>query len=469
MSKKILYIDCGMGAAGDMLTSALLEILCQAEELKDGRRTEPQKVEAFVQRFHQAGIPGVEMRVCLDEKNGITGTHVHIYVHGEEEGYEHNHDHGSDDGHHHDHDYGHESGHGHHHDHPHDHGHGHHHSHRTMKEIEALISRLQVTEEVKADVMAVYRLIAEAEGQVHGKPAGEVHFHEVGTLDAVADITAVCMLIQEIGAERIVASPIATGYGSVLCAHGVLPVPAPATALLLQGLPSYSGEVEGELCTPTGAALLRHFVTDFSRMPVMKTEAVGYGIGTKDFPKANCLRVFLGAETDLAPTEIGDDNEQECFLHENSDKTPKTVTELSCNVDDMTGEEMGFASERLFAAGALDVYVVPIYMKKNRPGLLIRVMCRNEDRDAMVRTIFRYTTTIGVRETVMNRYVLHRTLSEEEKNGRIVHNKKAVGFEVARNKWEYEDLAAIAREQECSLKEAADLLNRNSKECRKEL
>ena len=515
-NRKILYIDCGMGAAGDMLTASLLEAAFAADEssAQPGSRVDRKRVEEFVKKFHEAGIPGVEMQIVNAEKNGITGTHVKILVHGIEEGtpeemqawehdhhhhddeHEHDHEHGhhhhhhddedQEPGHHHhhhddeDHEHGHhhhhhddedhEHGH-HHHDHEHEHAHGHHHAHvhRSMQDIEAIVAGLQVPEEVKADVRSIYKAIAEAEGKVHGKPAGEVHFHEVGTLDAVADITAVCMLIREIDPDEIVASPIATGYGTVRCAHGVLPVPAPATALLLKDIPSYAGRVNGELCTPTGAALVGHFADRFGQMPVMRTKAIGYGIGTKDFEEANCLRVFLGEEAENAGPRSEARDMADPGLHGEAaehgicngtatgDLTPKTVTELSCNVDDMTGEEIGFASERLFAEGALDVYVVPIYMKKNRPGMLIRVMCRTEDRDKMVKAIFRYTSTIGIRENVMNRYVLHRT-TEEIRTGDLTITKKNVeGYGTARSKYEYEDLAELARQKKCSLRKAGEL------------
>ena len=225
---KTLYIDCGMGAAGDMLTAALLEIACRTESGRPDREA----IEKFASGFNKIGIPGVGMKAVQSEKMGITGTHVHIYVNGEEE---------------------HEP------EAPHEHGHHHHHVHRSMKDIEEIISGLAIDDAVKEDVLNVYRIIAEAEGAVHGKPAGEVHFHEVGTMDAVADVTAVSMLMREIAPEEIIASPVATGYGSVRCAHGVLPVPAPATALILRGVPAYAGDIEGELCTPTGAALLHTY------------------------------------------------------------------------------------------------------------------------------------------------------------------------------------------------------------------
>ena len=249
----------------------------------------------FVRSFNALGIPGVEMEAYKDVKQGITGTRVRIRVNGEEE-------HAHDNTHAHDHAHCHEHAHFHHHDrddahehaHDRDHAHCYAHAHRSMKDIEAVISGLALDDAVRADVLSVYRIIAEAEGEVHGRPAGEVHFHEVGAMDAVADVTAVCMLMHEIAADEIVASPVATGYGTVRCAHGLLPVPAPATAVILRGVPAYAGDVEGELCTPTGAALIKHFAEEYSQMPLMRTEAIGYGLGTKDFEKANCLRIFLG-------------------------------------------------------------------------------------------------------------------------------------------------------------------------------
>lgn len=285
---KTLYIDCGMGAAGDMLTAALLEIACRTESGRPDREA----IEKFASGFNKIGIPGVGMKAVQSEKMGITGTHVHIYVNGEEEHEPeapHEHAHTHEHEHHHDHD----------HDHHHEHGHHHHHVHRSMKDIEEIISGLAIDDAVKDDVLNVYRIIAEAEGAVHGKPAGEVHFHEVGTMDAVSDVTAVCMLMREIAPEEVIASPVATGYGSVRCAHGVLPVPAPATALILRGVPAYAGDIEGELCTPTGAALVKYFAQKYSQMPVMSTEAIGYGLGTKDFAKANVIRIFYGSKVDM--------------------------------------------------------------------------------------------------------------------------------------------------------------------------
>lgn len=291
---KTLYIDCSMGAAGDMLTAALLELLPEEEQ------------NAFIEKMNKLGIPGVEVQKTTVAKCGINGTHVKVLVNGEEEGeimHHHEHDHGHDHGEHgeHTHDHHHhdeacEGEHHEHHEHTHDHAHSH--SHHGMADIEHVVrDHLDIPENVKNDVMAVYGLIANAESVAHGKPIDQIHFHEVGTMDAVADVTAVCLLLDMIKPEKIVASPVHVGSGTVRCAHGTLPVPAPATAYILRDVPIYGGKIKSELCTPTGAALLKHFASSFGDMPVIKVEKIGYGMGYKDFEQANCVRIFLG-ETD---------------------------------------------------------------------------------------------------------------------------------------------------------------------------
>ena len=286
------------------------------------------------------------------------------------------------------------------------------------------------------DAKEIYRMLADAEAAAHGVPVDQVHFHEVGAMDAVADIVSVCFLLDTLKPDEIIISPVTTGFGQVQCAHGIVPVPAPATARLLQGIPSLSGTVEGELCTPTGAALLRYFADNYGRMPVMRTEKIGYGMGKKDFPAVNCVRAFLG-ETD----EQGD-----------------TILELQCNLDDMTPEGIGFAQERLMSAGALDVYTTAIGMKKNRPGILLTCLCRPDQRELMLSLIFRHTTTLGIREHRWGRTVLTRTERVDETASGPVRIKTAEGWGVRREKPEYEDLASIAREKGISLAEAADFL-----------
>ena len=279
---KTIYIDCGMGAAGDMLTGALLELLDEDERLE------------FINAFNALGIPGVVMEISASEKCGIRGTHVSMMINGDEEGadghiHAHTHEHG------HDHAHTHGQEHVHEHTHTHTDGTVHSHSHNGMDYIEHIVKdHLDASDKVKSDIMSVYGLIAEAESRAHGVPVSEIHFHEVGTADAIADVTAVCMLMERIGAEKIMASPVYTGSGTVRCAHGILPVPAPATAYILTGIPIYSNQIKSELTTPTGAALLKHFVSGFGSMPVMCAERIGYGMGTKDFETANCVRLFLG-------------------------------------------------------------------------------------------------------------------------------------------------------------------------------
>lgn len=434
---KTLFLDCGMGAAGDMLTAALLELLPNPDE--------------FVERLNTLSVPGVQFRKESAVKCGITGTHISVLVDGAEEseemhGHHHEHDHSHehehdhehhhshDHEHHHSHEHGYDYEHEHHHSHEHEHDHEHHHDHNHhsgMHEIEHIISHLNLPNKVREDVLAVYGLIAEAESHVHGTAVTEIHFHEVGTKDAIADVTAVCLLMDELSPDEVIVSPVHVGSGQVKCAHGVLPVPAPATAYILRDVPIYGGSIRGELCTPTGAALLKHFATRFGDMPVMKTQAIGYGMGKKDFRWANCVRAMLGETTDRTDT----------------------VSELSCNVDDMTAEAIGFATERLFEGGAFEVYTVPVNMKKSRPGTLIRVICAEADKEKIVGLMFKHTSTIGVRETVTRRYVLNRRIETVQTPYGEVRRKVSDGYGTSRTKYEYDDLARIAKERNVSLDE----------------
>lgn len=395
---KTLYLDCSMGAAGDMLAAALLELLPDPD--------------AFVAELNALAIPDVKFSRETSVKCGITGTHLQVTVHGEEEG-------------------AHDHHHAHSHDH-HDHAHSHHH-HASLHDIEHIVrGHLSLPTTVADNVMAVYRLIADAESKAHGKSVSEIHFHEVGTMDAIADITAVCLLMHRLAPDEIIVSPVHVGSGQVHCAHGILPVPAPATATILQDVPIYGGSIQGELCTPTGAALLKHFADSFGEMPVMRTSAIGYGMGQKDFPAANCVRALLGERS-----AASDD-----------------VIELCCNIDDMTGEAIGYAFDKLFAAGALDVYTIPIGMKKSRPGHLLHVICREADKDALVRALFAHTTTIGIRENRFRRYTLDRRIETIETADGPVRRKCSTGYGVSREKFEHDDLARIADAQGLNLREA---------------
>lgn len=471
---KTLYIECAMGAAGDMLTAALLELM-------------PDK-EAALAKLNAMGIPGVVFEAEPSAKCGITGTHMRVLIHGEEEGavpcghtHEHHHDHAHEHHHEHEHDHVHEHHHEHEHhahahahehvqedahchdsdahDHAHHHEHdAHHHAHHGMVEIRRLIAELAVSETVKEKVLAVYQSIAEAESRVHGAEVDQIHFHEVGSMDAVADVTAVCLLMELLAPEQVIVSPIHVGSGTVLCAHGRLPVPAPATALILEGIPIYGGSVQGELCTPTGAALLKTFADSFGPMPPMTVAKTGYGMGTKDFEQVNCLRAMLGESFPMNGTgskmQTGQDAEGENTGSrgaagkdtetENPAAREGRITEISCNLDDMTGEDIAFAAERILQTGALDVFTESIYMKKGRPAVKLTVLARPEDEERLAGEIFRHTSTIGVRIHTDRRYELARRSEQRKTPLGTIEVKISEGFGVRKEKIEFASLKQIA-------------------------
>ncbi|HAF25935.1 MAG TPA: nickel pincer cofactor biosynthesis protein LarC [Lachnospiraceae bacterium] len=427
--KKILYFDCGMGAAGDMLSAALAEIVDKDE------------ADSIIESVNAFKLPGVEVSLEKSIKCGISGSHVNVKVGGVEEESPDVHEHG------HDHEHEHEHDHEHHHEHD-----LYHHHHTSLSEVHDIIDDLPVTGNVKKNAIEVYDIIAKAESKAHDTEVSMVHFHEVGAYDAICDVVLFCMLMEKIAPDEVYASPLRTGYGHVKCAHGVVPVPAPATAYILEGIPNYEGDIEGELLTPTGAALLKHFVKEFKRRPDMTVDRTGYGMGRKDFVNANCVRAFWGEEVS--------DREGEKAGMDNDDIKPvqAQVSVLSCNVDDMTGEELGFAIERLRALGALEVFATPVTMKKSRPGFVFEVICRLDKRDEMVKNIFKYTETIGIRETIMNRYELLREAETTITDDGEIRAKKAYGYGIERTKIEYEDAAAFAIRKGISLRKAREIL-----------
>lgn len=430
---RILYLDLSMGAAGDMICSALLGLIDDPD--------------AGCDELNALGIPGVRYVLQRGKKRGISGLHMRVEVDGIVEGE------GSDGDHyHHQHHQGHHahSAHGGHRD------HRHHHS--EIADIEAVIDSLALDRAVAADAKAIFRSIAEAEAEVHGEAMDHIHFHEVGTMDAVADVVAASYLIRSLNPDVIMATDICTGFGSVECAHGILPVPAPATALLLKGLPVYSGTVEGELCTPTGAAIVRHFVQEFRPMPPMRIESIGYGIGTKDLPKANCLRAMLGDSKPSTGAGVHANADEGTLVPQS--KCDDEVVELSCNIDDMTGEALGFAIEQLMDAGALDAYLIPIIMKKSRPATMLCAIVAPSDEPAIVQRIFELTTTLGIRRNVCERYELSRSISQHDTRYGVFRVKISSGYGVEKRKIEYDDLAAFAASEGISLEAARELIEK---------
>lgn len=396
---KTLYLDCSMGAAGDMLAGALLGLVPDPD--------------AALGAFNAFGIPHVSFSVERMSKNGVMARRLAVSVRGEEE----------DCGHHH-----------------HDGGGKHAHVHRHLKDVRSVVESLAMPPRAKENVLAIYDSIAAAESRAHGVSVQEVHFHETGALDAIADISAVCWLMDAIAPDETVVSPVNTGKGFAKCAHGILPVPAPATAFLLEGAVSYcDGVVDGELTTPTGAALLRRFATSFGPRPAMKVEAVSFGCGKKDFPVANVLAASAG---ERAPCRAGAGQIPPAPAVAGADED--FVEEIAFNVDDMTGEGLANAAGELFRAGALDVAIVPALMKKGRPGHAVAVLCKPCDLDKVADAVFRSTSTIGARVSEKRRLVLERGRREIElPDGRRIGAKTALWRGMSKEKLEADELAAL--------------------------
>lgn len=414
-----------MGVAGDMLSAAFLDLL--AEMRADTYSAKSQVIQDLLDELNAIGIPKVTFEAENAVRCGILGLHLVVRVSGEEEAVD-AHPHTST------------------HSQIHTHTNSHSHSHRTLADVLEIIEGLKLPKEVRSQVISIYQTLAEAESHAHGMEVSEIHFHEVGLMDAIADITASAYLLNLIHPDQVIASPVRTGFGEVHSAHGILPVPAPATAFLLRGIPTYAGDIPGEMSTPTGAALLRTFVSSFEEQPAMTVESIGYGMGKKDFPRANCLRAVLGESEGISNAD---------------DRKEDQIIRLECDMDDITGEEMGFAMDRIYEAGARDVFYQPVYMKKNRPGILLTVLTKEKEKEAVIRAIFCHTTTIGIREEVMRRYVLKRVLVTEDTSFGPVQKKVSEGYGIHREKWEYRDLQEIARREKTSIREILTNLDGN--------
>lgn len=393
-----------MGIAGDMLTATLLGLVDDSK--------------MWIEKLNQIGLPDVTYTLIPKEDKGLEGYRVAVTINGIEESE--NHDehikHSETHG---------DREHSEHHVHSEQHVHG-----RGLQDVRDIINSLSISDTCKQNAINVYNLVAQAEAKVHKSTVTQIHFHELGMLDAIADIVAVCVLIEELKFNEIIISPIHVGTGTVHCAHGELPVPAPATMELLGGIPIYADyQIKGELCTPTGAALAQYFGTSYSNMPVMTPTIVSYGFGTKQFERPNCIRAFV---------EMINDSED-------------SIIEMSCNLDDMTPEEIGFCIEQLLLSPALEVFTTPIMMKKQRPGTMLTVLCKVEDIEIIRNLIFKHTTSLGIRYYRCERYILNRSIGEIDWEGSTIAFKKSSGFGVIRNKYEYDSLAAFAKRNDMSL------------------
>ena len=373
-----LYFDLNMGVAGDMLAASLIGLFDNEEEI--------------INELNNLKIPHIKYVLEKKKVNGIIGNHLNVVT-----------------------DYGVEGEHN-------------HHEHHHLDDIYTIIDSINTSDKIKNNLKDIYKLIASAESKVHNEDVEHIHFHEVGSLDAIADICAVCYLIDKIKPDAIYASPINTGSGVVKCAHGILPVPAPATEELLIGIPTFARYVESELTTPTGAALCKYFVERYCDRPNSKIVKVGYGLGTKEFDVLNAVKVFLIEET-------------------------KKLNILSCAIDDMTSEDISYACEKLMENGANDVYYYPIYMKKGRIGTCIEVLCGYKDNDKFTSLIFKHTTTLGIKRIDVDRYTLDRTIEEVNTPVGLIRKKVSSGYDTLTTKYEYEDLIKIADRNNISLKE----------------
>ena len=442
---RIAYLDCFSGMSGDMFLGALVDAGVPARLLEE-------TVAAL--------DIGARLEVSRVNRSGISATKVDVYVHGEKELPREVYWEQQAHGHSHEHEHRHGHGHGHNQEHvelrehnygrtessqragpalsavegapaPHEHGRG-------LKEIREIIGKAGISEGAKSTVIAIFEALGAAEAKVHNIDIEKVHFHEVGAVDAMVDIVCASVGAEALGVDEIVCSPLNVGGGTVKCAHGTFPVPAPATVELLKNAPVYSSGIQAELVTPTGAAIVKTLASRFESFPEMKIEKTGYGAGTRDFPgHANVVRLTIGeAQPELAA------------------KTPQeTVTVLQANLDDLNPQVFGYVMDRLLEEGALDAFGVPVQMKKNRPGMLLTVLCRPEDSSKLTELIFTETTTLGVRKRQENRQALARKwITVATRWGDVRLKVASLNGTVTNYAPEYEDCRRIAMEHHVPLK-----------------
>lgn len=395
----VLYFDCFSGISGDMTVGSLLDLGVGEKELRE--------------ELSKLNLEGYEIKIEKKLKKGIMGTSFSVILHDEEHSHHHDNEdtHGCHD-HHHD---------NHHHDHEHDYDH---HNHRNLKDIEEIIDKSSLNDNIKNISKKIFKIVAEAEGKIHGMAPEDVHFHEVGALDSIIDIVGTAICIDQLKPDKIVFSRLPISRGFVHCQHGMFPLPAPATMGIVKGLPLYFTDAPIELVTPTGAAIAKALGDEFGDFDSMYVDEIGYGVGNADYEIPNVLRTIL---------------------FNIKKKENDIVALLETNIDDMTGEALGYTMGKLFNAGALDVYFIPIIMKKNRPGVILSILCNIEDRDRIKEIVFHETSTFGIREKTINRNTLDRENFSVEVHGNNICCK--AGFyndQIIKCLPEYEDCKSAA-------------------------
>ena len=404
---KTLYFDCSSGISGNMVLGALTEIIGDEQYL--------------IEELKKLNTDGYKIEISKKVKNGITGTYVDVIVDGKDEyGHEHHiHEH------HHEHEHEHED--------EHEHEHHHHHEHRNLNDINKIISESTLEEKTKELAKRIFTRVAKAESKVHDKPLEEVHFHEVGAIDSIVDIVGTAILINKINPDKIISSIVNDGYGFIECAHGKMSVPVPATSEIFanRGVKFRQIDIDTELVTPTGAAIIAELAEEFTTLPAMETKKIGWGAGYKDLDIPNILKVYYG--------EMQEKNEN--------------FVVMETNIDDCSGEVLGYTSEILFQNGALDVFFTPIFMKKNRPAYRLTVACKKEDMFRLQNIIFRETTTIGIRYRFEARTELGREIVEIDTKYGKLKAKKVVNNGEEYIYPEYESMKKLAKESNIPIKE----------------
>jgi uncharacterized protein (TIGR00299 family) protein len=459
---KTLYLDIFSGISGDMFIGAMIDLGLDLRrlELELGKL----KLDGYhlhAGRHKKASIEGVKFDVHLAHDHHHADGHSHDHDHGHDHAHEevpthHSHDH--DNSHGHDHGHSHD-------DHSHDdHGeHDHHHDHdhdesRDFSEIKELIAQSALSDWVKQKAVAVFHRIAAAEGKIHGHPPDQVHFHEVGAIDSIVDIVGACIALELLGRPRVLAAPVVEGTGWVICAHGRFPIPTTATLEILgaRGIPVTQCEEPHELVTPTGAALLAEFVETFGLMQGLVATKVGYGLGTRNNKtRPNVLRAVLGEASVSAranPTEQS---------RSANDWETDSVSVLETNLDDCTAEILGHCVEQALAAGALDVFHTPIQMKKNRPGILLTILCSVSDADRLTELLLRETTAFGVRRYIAERRKLRREMSTvKTPYGEVAVKLGILNGQVLHATPEFESCKNVAGAAKVSLKQVYEAVGR---------
>ena len=421
-----LYLECYSGISGDMTVAALLDLGADEQILRKALASLP--------------VGGFEIAVTRKVKSGLDVCDFDVMLDAEHE----NHDHDMEYLHGHDHHHDHHHDHGHHHEHCHEHvhedgsvhTHGHHHEHRGLHEILHIIEHADMTERAKKTAVRIFQILAEAESKAHGVPADQVHFHEVGAVDSIVDILAVAVCLDNLDITEVIVPFLCEGQGSIRCQHGIIPVPVPAVVNIAQahGLTLKPTGVQGELVTPTGAAIVAAVRTSDKLPQTYRIVKIGMGAGKREYEGTGILRAML--------------------LESGSAEAADTIWRLESNLDDCSGEVLGFVMDELFAAGARDVYYTPIYMKKNRPAVQINIICREQDVDKLQNILFCNTTTIGVRRCRMERTILPREIRQmDTPYGKVQVKVCRIGEEV-RAYPEYDSVVELCKTYNMSFQKA---------------